>query len=593
MAPDSPFQLRVILPGVGVLSAVAFWVLFEVLPDHIAEGRWLLLLAAFTGSFSSFLLVSIGPLSERRAAYHALWFGAITALLLFWSTWRFTELKDAVDAVHLILAYCLLTSLSVPFIQAYETASEGWRDYEALFDNAWSIFVRSLTAWAFTGLFWLVLFLCDALLSLVGFTLIGEVIEYSFVWMVLTGVVLGLALSVLDEMTGVVSTMRGLALKLLRLLLPLVAAVIALFICLVPFRGLELVFGSFSAATTMLAMVAGGTALITSAVEARDSDAATSKIMILAARGLSLLLPVIAGIAVYAIWIRVAQYGWTPSRLAGTLSALAMMGYALSYGVSVALGAGWQARIRRSNVYMALLIIALAGLWLSPVLNAEKISANGHVKRFLSGQIAVKDLEIFKLGEDWGKPGLAALEALRKAENPPEAEALAERLTAFDSRKSTHEARMTTRALARAENLETLKTKLPLRPSGAIWADAAFQDLSIRRLSSILEGCVIEIDPDRPGCVAIAWRSEVTDSADTIGVFYLISETGPLRFVAMMPPEKGNRYFETTSTLTIGDHLLRGDALATLRALQDGKFIIAPAKLNAIELNGMQLLPRR
>ena len=53
-----------------------------------------------------------------------------------------------------------VATLPVPFLIA--AARGNWRDYPALFLEAWSIVVRDAAAGAFTGLVWLVIFLSDS-----------------------------------------------------------------------------------------------------------------------------------------------------------------------------------------------------------------------------------------------------------------------------------------------------------------------------------------------------------------------------------------------------------------------------------------------
>lgn len=78
--------------------------------------------------------------------------GLVSSVLLYWASYRFITLDDFTDTFHPIFAFMLLTSLPFPFAMAQETSAKGWRDYEGLFDHAWSIFVRTVTAWSFTGL---------------------------------------------------------------------------------------------------------------------------------------------------------------------------------------------------------------------------------------------------------------------------------------------------------------------------------------------------------------------------------------------------------------------------------------------------------
>lgn len=585
--------LRWVLPLIGGCSAAFLWLLADVLPDLIVEKRWLLLMISTAVGVSSSLLVTVGPLRFQRAAIYAAGIGLVGGGLLFASSWRFLDVATTVDAFHPFAALFVFISLSTPFAIAIETAPQGWRDYEALFDSAWSIFVRSVTGFSFLGLFWLVVFLSDALLGLVGFDYIGELISHNFVWMVLSGIVLGLALAVLDELKTVVSTMRGLALQLLRLLLPLVAVVVALFIFLVPFQGLGEVFGSFSAAATMLAMAAGGASLITAAVEARDDDAARSRLMVTAARGLSLLLPVIVAIAAYAIWLRVAQYGWTPPRLGGAIAALVMVAYSFCYAVAVALGAGWKAHIRRANVYIALLAITLSVLWLSPVLNAERISANDHIARFLSGKNKVKDLELHKLGEDWGHPGRKALTALRKAEIPPESHALARALVAYDEGQSEWEIRQAGLAEENQIAQAKLMATIPVRPFGQEIPEEAFESLASYRVNDILSGCDRKIDEAHVGCVAIVMQTDRSKAQKTVVLLYLDSHGERAKYLALRKSSTNSDYNESRDNQEIGGRLLSPDGSGLIAAVQDGAFKIAPAKLNAIEINGVQLVPLR
>lgn len=586
-------SLRMVLPLVGGACAAFLWALFEVLPPLISDARWLMLFVAIALSISATLLVSVGPLRLKRAAVYAVAFGLISGFLLFWSSWRFLDFNAAMDAFHPLVAFSLVVSLSIPFAIAGEIAPKGWRDYDALFDHAWSIFVRSLTAWAFTGLFWLVLFLSDALLSLVGVGLIGDLIAIRIVWMILTGGVLGLALAVLDEVKTVVSTMRRLALLLLRLLLPLVAIVVAVFVVLVPFQGLAKVFASFSAAATMLGMAAGGATLITAAVEGRDEDAASSKVMVLAARGLSLLLPVIVGIAVYAIWVRVAQYGWTPPRLLGALAALVMLSYGLCYAIAVLLGAGWQGHIRTANTYIALLIIGLGVLWLSPVLNAEKISANNHVARYLSGKITLGDLDLYKLGDDWGSAGLAALERLRQAENPPDAEALTTALAKFDEGQSEGEFAREKRKTSKVEKAAKLREVLPVQPEGAELPEGVLTFLPDYRLRQLQEACETPIAPDYPGCVAVVLRLDASDINDTVVFFIRKSGQARVEYFTMVPHRTAASFSQGGKPIMIGRASLDQDAAVLIKAILDGGVSISPVKFNAIEINGVQILPRR
>ena len=98
-----------------------------------------------------------------------------------------------------------------------------------------------------------------------------------------------------------------------------------------------------------------------------------------AAQATALILPVMAGLAAYAVWLRVGQHGWTPERLFVALACGLALVYGLVYALAVLRGVGWMGRIRQAQHRSGAAVILLAGLWLTPVLNAERISARNQL----------------------------------------------------------------------------------------------------------------------------------------------------------------------------------------------------------------------
>jgi len=100
------------------------------------------------------------------------------------------------------------------------------------------------------------------------------------------------------------------------------------------------------------------------------------------------------------------------------------LGYGLVYAAATLRGPGWMERIRQGNIRMVLVVIGLAALWLTPVLNAERIGANDQLARFADGRVTAEDLDVYALGQ-WGKPGDAALAELAELAKQPGQEMLA------------------------------------------------------------------------------------------------------------------------------------------------------------------------
>lgn len=410
---------RVRLALAGGLAGGLVWAVFKAgEKDWIGHYPAFALFGLILVGFGA-LLAMAGPIGFGRALPRAFGLGALVAGLIGLTALRWGEAEDLFNSP--IPAFALLTvaALPVPFLIA--AARTSWRDYPALFLEAWSIVLRGAAAAAFTGLVWLVIYLSDEVLRIVGIDAISRLLAHEVVPMVLTGAVFGLGMAVIYDLAELLSPY--VVLRVFRLFLPVVLAVMAVFLIALPFRGLDGLAGGLSPAALLLTMVAGGVALVSIAIDQTDADATQSPLLLRCAKGLALVLPVVAGLALYAIWLRLADYGWSPERLFILLVAAVGLAYGLVYALAVLRGAGWMERIRQGNIRVALGIIVLAALWLMPVLNAERISAQSQLARFEATSRA-ELLDVYAL-RSWGKPGAEVIAVLEETAKAPGQEALA------------------------------------------------------------------------------------------------------------------------------------------------------------------------
>jgi len=486
---DQITRQRGIMALIGGLAGVSLYLLGQVLEQGLLPDRAALALTAFAAVFFGALLAMTGPLPVRRAAVGALGVAMVTAALLLLASLRFADVGDLFGHPAMTLAALVLATVPLPFIIA--SHGPGWCNYPALFSESWTIVVRYASAWLFVAVVWAVLFLSDALLAIVGITFIDQMIEIGLVAFLITGITLGLALAVVTELSDLVSPY--LILRLLRLLLPVVLVVMAVFILALPVQGLSALFGSLSAAGTLLAMAMAAATLVTTSIDQTDADAAQSTLMARATQALALMLPVPAALAAYAVWLRVDQHGWTPDRLFAALAALTAFGYGLLYALAVLRGRGWMPRIRQGNVTMALVLLALSAAWLTPLLNAEAWSARDQLARYRAGQVAAADLDTLALGT-WGKPGTAALAELALLAREPGQQALAAML----AREAVS---------APGDNaglLADLRATLPLQPPDAGAArDRLLAGFSASEHRYWLDNCSNLLPDGRPGCVML------------------------------------------------------------------------------------------
>ena len=213
---------------IGALAGLAMWVLIEKAQDVLTNPHVFVTVVSAVAGFFSVLLALCGPANLRRGAAIATVLALPAAALLGWASLRFDSLQAFVGAGHLILAWGVLLFVGTPFLAVALEDTGKLRSYSRLFDAAWGIVVRYSTAWLFVAVFWGVVFLSDALLQIVGLTLIEDLLNFDPVPFGLSGLMLGLGLAVVHEMRAYVSPF--LVLRLLRLLVPVMLGVVVVFV---------------------------------------------------------------------------------------------------------------------------------------------------------------------------------------------------------------------------------------------------------------------------------------------------------------------------------------------------------------------------
>jgi len=513
------------MTATGATGAALVWAVIEASDQGALPDRAALFLATLAATWCAAALAMAGPIGLIRSQTRALGLGVVVATLLWLTSLRFDEVTEVFAAPMPSFAAFLVATLPVPFLIGQARGS--WRDYGALFFESWSILLRYTAALLFVGIVWAVILLSSEVLMIVGITVIDDLLDTSVVPIVVTGAALGLGMAVIHELADLVSP--HLVLRLFRLLLPAVLVVMLVFLAALPFRGLSGLVSGLSPALLLLVMAAAGVALISVTVDQGDDQVAQGHLLVRSAQAMALILPVIAALAAWALWLRIAQHGLTPERLFVALVAGLGLAYGVIYALAVVRGAGWMGRIRRGNIAMALVVILLSALWLTPVLNAERLSAYNQLSRYDAGLTQVADLDLAAL-ESWGRPGAAVLGALAERAKDPAQAALAARL-AGDSDPG---------GLAQAAALKAVMAILPVQPATATGTRdtllaAAFdfqlrdwQEVCARPASSGGSSClmvVADLLPLFPGEEAMLVLEHDPDYTEVIGLYLSMDGT--------------------------------------------------------------------
>jgi Domain of unknown function (DUF4153) len=568
---------RLQLASTGALGGALLWLVINGMDENWIDDRAALPLVGLVLTLFGALLAMAGPLGLVRALPRALGLAVVAALLVTLSLLRYDPASDFFDTPMPALAGIVVATLPIPFLIA--SAGSGWRDYPTLFMEAWSVCLRYSAAAAFTGLIWLVIFLSDEVLKIVGIRVISDLLDHEVVVLVVTGAVLGLAMAVIYDQAELLSPY--LVLRMFRLVLPVVLAVMVIFLIALPIQGINGLVSGLSPAMLLLAMIAAGIALVTIAVDQTDAEAALPGAQLRAAQGMAVILPILAALALWAIWLRVGQYGWSPERLFIFLLALIGLGYGLAYAAAVLRGAGWMERIRQGNIRLALGVIVLAALWLTPLLNAERISARNQLARLEAGKVPADQFDLYAL-QSWGRPGAAALTELELKSREPGQEALA-KLLAGETRPL---------AVDRVALEAALIAAMPLQPATATGTRdtliASAQDYQLedwlRVCSLALEtaqpAClmvVADLMPTRPGEEAMLFLERGTDYVEIAGLY--IDDNGSVQSRPSVRPD--GRFLDAAA------------ASALLRQYQKAPPPVTAAMLNQLGTGetGLMILP--
>jgi hypothetical protein len=244
----------------------------------------------------------------------------------------------------------------------------------------------------------------------------------------------------------------------------------------------------------------------------------------------------------------------------------------------------WMARIRHANVTMALALVLLAAVTLTPLLNAERISTNSQMARFEDGRTPLEKLDVLAF-EGWGIAGRAALDDLTAQSKEAGGAALAARIA--NPYDSTDFAAPDLAAL-RAEVVAVL----PLQPPNAGAAQAILmQGMVDFSLVEIKDACA------RPsGDLAKSCAMIVADFLPTVrgdeGMIALIGTGGDLQIYGLSQDATVG-YWALTDTIGLPSFPNGGEAIAAVRAWQSALPALTPAPIMQVPLGagGLFLQP--
>lgn len=453
------------------------------------------------------IVLAATRLNDRRLWAHAA-VGLLGVLAL--SGWIGWNLQGAPGLAEGPLVTPFALSMAVGFFVLlpwwqYRLASGHWRaTYTALFEHAWQNALTLALAVAFTGLTWLLLSLWALLFMLVDIRFFRDLFQQGAFIALATGTLMGFGILIGRTQQRAVQVTRQVLFAVCKGLLPLLAFIAVLFVCSLPFTGLEPLWKTRSAAALLLSIVAL-LVVFTNAVYQQDSDVTPYPAWLRRLVDASLLaLPVYAGLALYAVALRVEQHGWTLPRVWVALIALLLAGYALGYAwAALRRFPRWLQGIETINRWVCWAVLAAAVLPHTPLLDPVRLSVHSQVARLQAQAPQIEEDDARVLRFELGRRGYQALQALRDApgfKDAPAAVAVIDAALARQSRWHGDRATSSSSVAAVTERAVLQRQLVPAANSPA--PDTAWWD-------ALLAGKVSANDCLRPGHPCVALRRDL------------------------------------------------------------------------------------
>jgi hypothetical protein len=298
------------------------------------------------------------------------------------------SIEQPAEAFPLALVLAILWLLTMPFVQARLAAKNWTVDYTYLFVHAWRNSVALAEALVFTGLFWLLLFLWQSLFHMLGIDFFRELFCKPIFIYPVTSIVFGSALYLIGSIGRVVTAVLEQILNLFKWLGTVSGALLALFTLALLIKLPGLVFtGNKAIGSSWLLWLVAVVVLFLNAAY-RDGTVARPYPRWIAV-SLRFVVPVtviIALTAAYALSVRTQHYGLTVDRVWAFIVAGAALIYAVGYGIAAFNGRSWFGGVARVNVCVALCLIGVLALALTPVLSPYRLAANSQYQRVLAGR---------------------------------------------------------------------------------------------------------------------------------------------------------------------------------------------------------------
>lgn len=289
--------------------------------------------------------------------------------------------------------------------------------YQVHFQLAWHTVLTLLQALLFVALGWLLLGLWSVLFSTLGIGFFHELFTDPRFAYPVSALAFAGALAQIGRNGRLVDGVQSQLLGLLKWLAPLATLILLVFtLALMPRLGGLLSDGArLMDSRWLLWLVAASVLLLNAAYLDGTREAPWGRWLSQAMRITAPLMAVVAALAWWSIWIRIAQHGLTEPRIWGLITASVALAYGTGYSVAALRDRPWIRTIGRVNVGMAWALFAVLLASLTPLADPVRLEVASQTRRAQQAALpAQRDAALRHLRFEAGPRGREALATLAR-----------------------------------------------------------------------------------------------------------------------------------------------------------------------------------
>ncbi|MFV0549378.1 MAG: hypothetical protein ACK5M5_11770 [Limnobaculum xujianqingii] len=339
----------------------------------------------------------------------------VILLTTTWVNWNVEEVDSISQYDGVVVPYlcslCVLMFIALPWLQT-RIKNKQWNvSYATIYDHLCINALTVVLTLLLIVLFWGILWLCVELFKQLEIHFFRHLFFRNNLFIyTINGFLVGVAIRTCRLQTHLMKAVRNLLTLMVKGLLPVLSFVALIFIMTLPFVGLDALSGTWSPSAlliTMVSLLIIATNIVYKSGLKVPPYPTPVRLMVNASL---LVLPLYAGLALYAISVRVNEYGWTPIRVWGYLVIIVSFFFSCGYAIAVLRSRrSWLHPLGMINRILLPGCVVLLILVNTPLIDPYRISVNDQMSRYLSGKVAANNLDLALLRFNTGRRGQEAL----------------------------------------------------------------------------------------------------------------------------------------------------------------------------------------